>query len=215
MKKLLILLIFSAFYVSHSYAEDAVRRRVHMNLWDDRNRLMRFHIGGTLCDGWNGIWSAACEDVLLEDIYGPYWQEIKQVALNFQKAIAQNDYRYLKGNSIIPRESGWLRLNVESEKCKNTMFGCHDQTIRIKNIRMLQKEFLDKIPDDVRREIKNLKYEEIDYNYRNPNLMQFGDKVEISFENQCTKMSFEEMEAGIKQRICNSIPEIRAISLMR
>ncbi len=64
-----------------------------MNLFDERGWVMPFHIGGVFCDKNNDIWNAKCQDALLEDVYGRIWPEVKQIILDFQKAVAENDYR--------------------------------------------------------------------------------------------------------------------------
>ena len=155
MKKYFILLIFTIFLTLNSHAGE---REWHMNLFDSNGWVRPFHIGGVFCDQKNEIWSEKCQDAMLEDIYGRIWPEVKKVILAFQKAVVKNDYRYLKGKTVIPQEDLHVSIWIRSDPMSYKLVTDHPYLV---NEWQIDRAFLNRIPDALREKIKNSKYEDM------------------------------------------------------
>ena len=157
------LLFLSMFVVCacNTYANnDAYQRERHANLIDSNQYVRLFHIGGTLCDQRNNIWSEKCQDALLEDVYGPAWSEIKTVILAFQKAVTENDYRYLKGKTIIPKDTMHMVIFIKSDS-DSPFFAHIMKHFYLTKEKQITISFFDRIPNELKGVIKNTKYENL------------------------------------------------------
>jgi hypothetical protein len=182
MKKLFILFILATSLTTNSHAGE---RKWNMNLFDEKGVLMQFHIGGVFCDKYNNIWNDKCQDALLEDVYGHIWPEVKQIILDFQKAVAENDYRYLKGKTVIPEEK--LAVNVRKALYEEASGGLRfvdmvaDESYIVRE-KKLNKIFSNKMLDNLRKTIKNIKYEDMRVHHIWSDGIEFNDKCEIRFK---------------------------------
>ena len=206
MKVFLFLSIFIA-CIFNTYAEDAYPRKWNMNLWHENGGIMPFHTGGTFCDKRNKIWSEKCQDALLEDVYGNVWPEVKQVILAFQKAVVENDYRYLIGKTVMPKE----KLAVFVQKYKYVKTPNHDKYMidatdrfYITTIQNLNKLFFNKFSNKLRATIKNIKYEDLIIDDE----VGFGAHCSIMF-----KIIAPNSDLAYEDHVFHYIPKISLVSL--
>lgn len=201
MKKLFILLIIFTYLMPCSYTYG---REKNMNLFDSSGWVRPFHIGGVACDQKQNIWSEACQDVMLQDIYGHIWPEVKQVILDFQKAVAEGNYLYLKGKTVIPTEDLLIAIFIGYKP----EYSGHESIIDhiyISKEADIKSAFFNKITQELRKKIKNIKYEDIKFNIWGQEMI-FGDKCKIGFKLICP----EEVDDNYE---CHYIPKIEVISL--
>jgi len=205
MKHIFILFTIAMFLATNSYATE---RKRNMNLFNDNGAIMPFHIGGVFCDKYGKSWHEKCQDALLEDVYGHIWPEVKQIILDFQKAVVENDYRYLKGKMVIPKEKLYVyvsKYKYEKDSGKIRFIKIVTDRTDISREKELNKVFFSKISDDVRRVVKNIKYEDITVNTYWSTDIEFGGRCDIRFKLIC--------DYSKDQPICHYVPKIDLIGL--
>ena len=217
---LLIIILFSFTKPSWAYIEkyyittEAEARSRYLNLFDNEGGVRRFYIGGTLCDKKNNIWNTKCQDALLEDTYGAAWPEVKKTLFAFQKAIVENDLKYLHNLTVAPEEKLQIYVyiylidNSHAIRSISRPVTFINYVSLITNTKKLRKLLLSQIPDDLRQKVKNTKYEDINFTWPkwacNPGFGDVSGYIKLDF--QCV---FSD-----EGRVCNYTNKISRIHLI-